>query len=128
MRFSIENRVPFLTQGLAQLLLSLPEEYLISGNGETKNVLRAALRGIVPDAVLQRRDKIGFETPEHDWLRSLSVQARAWISETDGIPFINKPQLLNRFDAVMAGRQPFDWQVWRWINFIRWFQLENIRT
>jgi len=60
MRFSVESRVPFLTTDMADLLLSLPESYLISPRGETKHVFRAAMRGIVPDEVLNRRDKIGF--------------------------------------------------------------------
>ena len=56
MRFSVESRVPFLTLDQADLLLSLPEQYLISQAGETKSVFRAAMRGIVPDAILDRRD------------------------------------------------------------------------
>ena len=46
MRFSIENRVPFLTLDMVNLLLSMPEEYLISSQGETKHVFRAAMSGI----------------------------------------------------------------------------------
>lgn len=64
MRWSIESRVPFLTTEIAEFLLSLPEEYLLSPQGETKHVFRAAMRGIVPDEILDRKDKIGFRTPE----------------------------------------------------------------
>ncbi|HHN78354.1 MAG TPA: asparagine synthase (glutamine-hydrolyzing), partial [Phycisphaerales bacterium] len=39
---SIESRVPFLTPGLAGLLLSQPEEYLLGPDGETKRVFKAA--------------------------------------------------------------------------------------
>ena len=46
MNFSIENRVPFLTVPLAEFLLSLPEKYLISEDGQTKSVFRAAMRGV----------------------------------------------------------------------------------
>ncbi len=63
MRFSVESRVPFLTASLADFLLTLPEDYLISRTGATKHILRAAMRGIVPDDVLDRRDKIGLFTP-----------------------------------------------------------------
>ncbi len=71
MRFSVESRVPFLTTGIADLALSLPESYLISSAGRTKNVLRSALRGIVPDAIVDRRDKISFETREWSLIRPL---------------------------------------------------------
>jgi asparagine synthase (glutamine-hydrolysing) len=71
MRFSVESRVPFLTTGIADLALSLPESYLLSSAGRTKNVLRSALRGIVPDAIVDRRDKTGFETREWSLIRPL---------------------------------------------------------
>jgi asparagine synthase (glutamine-hydrolysing) len=120
MRFSVESRVPFLTTGLAEFLLTLPEEYLISPQGETKRILRTAMRGIVPDEVLDRRDKIGFSTPEFAWLRQMAPQVRAWLAEDAGIPFLRRDAMLAEFDAVLAGRHPFSWQVWRWINFSRW--------
>src|SRR5690606_25204602 len=72
MHFSVESRLPFLTLPMAQLLLSLPEEYLISPQGQTKHVFRAAMRGIIPDEILDRRDKIGFETPEFNWLSGMA--------------------------------------------------------
>ena len=120
MRFSVESRVPFLTQDLAEFLLSLPEEYLISNGGETKHIFRAAMRGIVPDAVLDRRDKIGFATPEKDWLIPIAETMRGWLKEDIGLPFLNRLKVLEEFDAVMEGRSPFTSQIWRWINFYRW--------
>jgi asparagine synthase (glutamine-hydrolysing) len=123
MRFSVESRVPFLTTDLAQFLFSLPEDYLISRQGETKSVFKAAMRGIVPDAILDRRDKIGFATPEQDWLVQIAPQARQWLEEAEPLPWLNKPEMLNAFDAVIAGRAAFSWQVWRFINFSRWYGL-----
>lgn len=72
MRFSIESRVPFLTTEMAEFLLSVPEPFLVSPQGETKSIFRAAMRGIVPDDILDRRDKIGFATPEKDWLAGMA--------------------------------------------------------
>lgn len=122
MRFSIESRVPFLTTDLAELLLSLPEQYLIAPNGETKHVFRAAMRGIVPDDVLDRRDKIGFETPELAWLLSMADDVREWLNDDLEIPFLNQKEILREFDLIIAGEKKFSWQVWRWINFSRWYR------
>lgn len=122
MAFSIESRVPFLTIPLADFLLSLPENYLISQGGETKSVFRAAMRGIVPDSILDRRDKIGFATPEEIWFRQISPQLRAWLEDADDVPFLDRPKLMAHFDAIMQGQQKFDWQIWRWINYIRWYR------
>lgn len=122
MRFSVESRVPFLTLPIADLLLSLPEDYLISNKGETKSVFRAAMRGIVPDQVLDRKDKVGFETPEKDWLTAMAPTLRKWLEDAREIEFINTNELLIEFDLIMAGKKPFTWQIWRWVNFIRWYK------
>ena len=120
MRFSVESRVPFLTLDQVEFALSLPEHYLVSKTGETKHVFRRAMQGIVPDEILLRKDKIGFEPPEKEWLISIADQAREWLSEDMKIPFIRRGALLAEFEGVIAGRRPFSWQVWRWINFYRW--------
>lgn len=121
MHFSVESRVPFLTTAFCELLFSLPECYLISNEGETKSVFRAAMRGIVPDEILDRRDKIGFATPEHQWFKRAAPVLRQWLSEADTVPFLNVKLLLQRFDATMSGRLPFSWQIWRWVNYVRWY-------
>lgn len=120
MRFSVESRVPFLTTRIANFIFALPEEYLVSPQGETKHIFRQAMRGIVPDAVLDRRDKIGFATPEKQWLVQLGKQARDWLCEDTGIDFLHTPRILEAYDRMLSGHTPFSWQAWRWINFCRW--------
>ncbi len=122
MRFSVESRVPFLTHQMANFTLGLPEEYLVSLQGESKHLLRAAMRGIVPDEVLDRKDKIGFATPEKEWLLGMADTVRVWLAEDVGLPFLDQKKLLLVFDEVVAGRRAYTWQVWRWINFIRWYR------
>lgn len=126
MAFSIESRVPFLTVSLANLLYSLPEEYLISANGETKSVFREAMRGIVPDEILNRKDKVGFATPEEDWLLGMADLVRDWLQNADNIEFLDREELLKAFDAVASGKTRFSWQVWRWVNFVRWFHKAGV--
>jgi asparagine synthase (glutamine-hydrolysing) len=120
MRFSVESRVPFLTPALADFLLTLPEDHLVASNGETKHLLRRAMKGLVPDEVLNRRDKIGFATPERDWLMQMAPQVREWLRHPLGLPFLRQDEVLKAFDQVVAGQRPFSWQVWRWVNFTRW--------
>ena len=68
MAFAIESRVPFLDYRLVEFVFSLPNNYKIR-QGETKWVMRQALKGLIPEKILARQDKIGFATPEEDWLR-----------------------------------------------------------
>ncbi|MGH7127215.1 MAG: asparagine synthase (glutamine-hydrolyzing), partial [Planctomycetaceae bacterium] len=122
MAFSIESRVPFLTPRLAEFLLSLPEEYLIAPDGTSKAVFRAAMRGIVPDAVLDRKDKIGFATPEREWLTALSPWVQATLSDDAGgrVAALNLPEAHSEWQRVTRGQRRFDFRIWRWLNVIEW--------
>jgi asparagine synthase (glutamine-hydrolysing) len=67
MAHSREVRLPYLDRRVAELALSLPSGFLYR-HGTSKAILREAVRGLVPDAVLDRRDKVGYETPQAQWL------------------------------------------------------------
>lgn len=123
MHYSIESRVPFLTADMVNLLLSMPEEYLISDTGQTKHVFREAMRGIVPDEILDRKDKIGFATPERDLLLANPALFEDWLTQDLGLPFLDQSKMLERFHRIVQGREEFSLQVWRWVNFCRWYQL-----
>ena len=122
MRFSVENRVPFLTLGLAEFAISLPEEYLISKTGETKSIFRAAMRGIVPDEILNRRDKIGFETPMGNLVQGL-IQEKVVNSNKD-IPFkfVKSDSLKTHFQSCYENPSYFTEQDWRIFNFLLFSQ------
>lgn len=123
MHWSIESRVPFLTTDFAEYCLRLPERYLLSPTGETKRVFRHAMRGIVPDVVLDRRDKVGFETPEKDWLSALRPRISEWLEGLDAMEFIDSSVARTHVDEVLSGQERFTWVVWRLINASRWSQV-----
>lgn len=127
MKFSVESRVPFLTVEMAELLLSMPERFLISEHGETKHVFREAMRGIVPSDILDRKDKIGFATPERDLLLPICEQLRSWLKDPMSLPFINQEEILREFDEVISGNKNFSGQIWRWVNFSRWYNTVSTR-
>ena len=118
MNFSIESRVPFLTREMAEYCLSLPEEYLVTRDCLTKAVFRKAMRGIVPDPILDRRDKIGFATPEKQLFLGHPQWVESWLNQAADIPYLNVKQILKYWEAVRTGHIPFDWTIWRLINFI----------
>jgi asparagine synthase (glutamine-hydrolysing) len=123
MRWSVESRVPFLTRAMAEYVLQLPPEFLVSETGQTKHVFRAAMRGIVPDTVLDRQDKIGFATPERDWLYPIASSVRSTLRDDLDLPFIRAEQVVREFDMMLSGQRRFSWQLWRWINYARWSRL-----
>jgi asparagine synthase (glutamine-hydrolysing) len=68
MAFGIEARVPYLDYRLIEFTAALPDRLRVDG-GWAKVALRRAMRGRVPEAIIRRRDKMGFATPERNWLR-----------------------------------------------------------
>jgi asparagine synthase (glutamine-hydrolysing) len=70
-----EVRLPFLDRRVAEFALSLPAAFICRG-GVTKRILRDAARGLVPEPVLARRDKVAFETPQARWLATPAWRER----------------------------------------------------
>jgi asparagine synthase (glutamine-hydrolysing) len=124
MAFSIENRTPFLTPALVNFVFALPEDYIIAADGTSKAVFRHAMRGLVPDAILDRRDKIGFATPERHWLPTLLP----WVDKVlqsevaHAMPALRLDVVRQQWQAIVAGRRSSDFRVWRWLNIICWAQ------
>jgi len=123
MRWSIESRVPFLTTDFAEFVLTLPEHGLVSNTGVTKNYFRKAMVGIVPNQILERKDKIGFETPELDWLKLFKEDVGTWLEGLSEIPWIDIDGAKIYFQDVLVGNKNFSWQVWRLVNAAKWSQL-----
>jgi len=67
MAWSIEARVPFLDHRLVEFSVGLPVGFKLR-NGTTKSVLRQGLRRLVPAPILNRDNKLGFNTPMTEWL------------------------------------------------------------
>jgi asparagine synthase (glutamine-hydrolysing) len=85
MYFSIENRSPFLDTKLFDVAYSIPARHLVQ-DGRAKSVLREAMRGIVPDAILDNRRKVGFNAPILDLLDTGDRRTREFLLD-DGPVF-----------------------------------------
>jgi asparagine synthase (glutamine-hydrolysing) len=75
MAHSVEVRMPFLDRRVAEFAFSLPTS-LVFCDGVTKRVLRDSLRGLVPDRILDRREKVGYETPQGRWFNTPAARLR----------------------------------------------------
>jgi asparagine synthase (glutamine-hydrolysing) len=112
MAFSIESRVPFLDHRLVQFCFSLPNSHKVH-RGETKRILRSAMRGIVPDAVLDRKDKTGFITPGHiTWLRG-ALKSRLDGDWKELHDVVDRTALAQLLEAYHAGDNRHALFVWR---------------
>ena len=119
MAFSVESRVPFLTIELIEFLLSLPSHYLVSSTAETKSIFRSAMRGIVPNEVLDRRDKVGFETPQHLWLRDQWKSMEGRLAKVPNDSLINFEQAKKSIEEGLESNEMKP-EMWRIINYRAW--------
>ncbi len=128
MAHSVESRVPFLTPSLVEFVFSLPEEYLLSGSGVSKSVLRHALKGILPRSIRRRTDKIGFETPDFQYLKLHPERVRQMLSSTtaQSLPGFDSQAALQEWEQALSQPQTYQRHIWRWVNLIRWVELFNV--
>ena len=115
MAFSIEARVPFLDYRLVEYLAGLPLDQKIRG-GVTKHILRRAVRGLVPDGVRCRMDKMGFVTPEEIWMKSeLAPRILELFStpEFAGRPYWDAERVLKNYQEFLDGKSAYSTEFWR---------------
>jgi asparagine synthase (glutamine-hydrolysing) len=128
MAFSIESRVPFMTSDLAQFLLALTGDHIIASDGTTKRVFRRAMRGIVPDAILDRRDKKGFPTPEKHWLFSLRDYVGSVLNSEAGheVRAFNIEEIQREWNNMSQDSKELESRLWRWVNLILWVEKSGV--
>ncbi len=68
-----EVRLPFLHHELAEFVFSLPAQYKIR-SGWTKWLLRKSMENSLPETIVWRKDKVGFETPQRQWMEQPAMQ------------------------------------------------------
>lgn len=120
MAHSIEARTPFLDYRLVEFAFSLPSEYKIS-KGYTKRILRDSIKTL-PEKVRWRTDKLGFATAEEVWM---CHEQPALFRQEVSNAIIKSNGLINNnalkvADNILSGRIPFNWTLWRIINFGYW--------
>ena len=124
MAWSVESRTPFMDYRLLEFTMGLPERYLLK-NGVRKHILRVAMHGIIPEAIENRRDKMGFVTPEEMWLKG---EGKDWFNtEIDkackqfGGTILNTEHTKSYVAEMIEGKRIFDFVPWRIICFNKWY-------
>lgn len=116
MGVSLEGRVPFLDHKFVELAMSIPAA-VKTKNGQLKYILKKAVRGLIPDELIDRK-KQGFGVPIYEWFfDKLGSQTREELSAfCDQTDFLNKHEVMKLIDE---GRGP---QVWYLLNFALWWK------
>jgi asparagine synthase (glutamine-hydrolysing) len=123
MAWGVEARVPFLDHELADYVMALPAAVKMEG-GQPKALLKRALRGVVPDFVLDA-PKMGFGVPYGRWLRGpLAGFARERIgagrATKDGL--IDGELTVRLLDEHISGRDDHGFLLWKTLNLALWYE------
>lgn len=119
---SLELRVPFLDKEVFDVASKIPTELKIA-NRTTKTILREAVRGIVPDHVLDRK-KLGFPVPIRHWLKDEMYDwALNIIKESKTEHLIDKKYVLNLLEAHRTDKGDHSRKIWTVLTFMVWHQI-----
>lgn len=120
MRFSIESRTPFADdRELIELAFHIPGIYKIH-RGWSKYLLRQSMKDFLPPDIYTRRDKIGFATPDAEWLQTNSQVMKEYLAGCT-FRFFDGPALGKEWDAlVRSSNRLVPSFLWRCLNLAVW--------
>jgi len=126
----LEERFPFLDYRIAEFMFRLPWRKKVY-RGVSRVLARKAMRGLVPDFVIDSRKKIGLAVPEDKWIRGLLstliqdiAASRAF--EQRGLWRVDPVRRLIR--QHMSGAREVGNLIWRIIGTELWAQMFIDRT
>jgi len=123
MAYSLEGRSPLLDHELMELAASLPPE-LKAARGRRKRILRSALRGWLPDEILDA-PKRGFELPVARWLRTdLRDYAHAVLLDPGSTSrgWCNEMEVRRLLDEHIAGGHDHGRGIWTLLMLELWYR------
>tara|TARA_Y200000002_G_scaffold317178_1_gene275735 strand:- start:1699 stop:3627 length:1929 start_codon:yes stop_codon:yes gene_type:complete len=121
MGVSLEARVPFLDHKFVEFSMSIPAK-LKTKNGTLKYILKKAVRGIIPDKIIDR-EKQGFAAPIKEWSQdSLGkigrLQLKNFCKETDILDWSKVEEYLDG-DNSKNSYNKREW--WPLLNLALWW-------
>ena len=121
MAHGIEARVPLLDERVAELVIGMPSTLKVQGT-QKKVVLRNAMRGRVPDEILDG-PKTGFGVPYQEWLRGALYEfARSALLDAQFIERFgfDRAQLVSALDEHRARRRDRGFVLWKLLQLSLW--------
>jgi asparagine synthase (glutamine-hydrolysing) len=116
MGVSLEGRVPFLDHKFVELALGIPSA-LKTKNGQLKYMLKKAVRGVIPDEIIDRK-KQGFGVPVYEWFfGALGERTRRELDD-----FCGETDFIDRKAVTTLIEQHRGPQLWYLLNLALWWK------
>ena len=103
---------------MVEYAFSLPADLKLRP-GATKYVFKRALRGLLPDSILDRR-KQGFAVPLGRWFRGTSFFSDLLLSDRARQRELFEPQAVRTLIRRQEAGRPLDFQLWTLASFELW--------
>lgn len=120
MRHSIETRLPFLDYRLVEMSVSLPLKVKIR-DGWTKYILRKSIEDKLPESVVWRKNKFGFEAPDKIWLNNYGEQMLLEVIQSKILNYFCDMDVLAKTYQSMSLKDR-----WMYFNIARWEKIFNV--
>jgi asparagine synthase (glutamine-hydrolysing) len=116
MGVSLEGRVPFLDHEFVSLAMSIPER-VKTADGQLKHILKKAVRGVIPDELIDR-PKQGFGVPVTEWVVGrLGDQARTELADfCEQTDFLDRDEVMRYVDSRSGS------ETWYLLNLALWWK------
>lgn len=120
MAHGLESRVPFIDTEVVEFAATLPADVKFK-HGHLKHALKEAMKGILPAAIVDRRDKMGFPVPLGEWMKG---ELREFVLEAFAGGGARRPYLDPRFDAasLIEREGTFSRALWGLLSLELWQQ------
>ncbi len=121
MAHSLEARSPLLDHHLMEFMARVPASFKIR-DGQSKYLLKSALRGVLPDEVLDR-PKMGFGVPLGQWLREglREMLTDTVLSSTALARGYFRPEAVRGMVAAhLGGSNDYQYILWDLLLLERW--------
>lgn len=119
MSVSIESRVPLLDRRIVDLISRMPAGMKFKG-GEMKYLLKKSIKDIMPQEIMNRKDKMGFPVPLHIWSKN---KAKGFIMDTLLSKKARDRNMINveHVEKLINAEQPFSRGLWGLLSLELWY-------
>ena len=118
MAHGLESRVPLLDHRLVELAATIPADSKFR-DGRMKHIFKETTRTLVPDAIAERKDKMGFPVPLTDWMVGPAREFFTDVFSSEaarGRPYVDS----DRVTAELGRESRFGRKVWGLLSLELW--------
>lgn len=119
MSVSIESRVPLLDRRIVDLISKMPAGMKFKG-GEMKYLLKKAVKNIMPEKIMKRKDKMGFPVPLHLWSKT---KGKDFMMDVLLSKKAKERNIINtqHIEKIISEEQPFSRGLWGILSLELWY-------